>query len=138
MTFSYTDEKLTLECSPEEQAELRELSAAYTEEGRNHWTDQDESEFLERLIGNSALNWINPADTGDLTDAPMLGIWGPDIPESRKGEYPQAFGFTQCGCWDGKLQYMPILNRWAFEPYQVRSFLTDLMETGKTEFLSSW
>lgn len=112
MKYTYTPEKLTLECSPEEQAELREISAAYTEEGRKHWTDQDECEFLERLICNSELDWTDSRVTGDLTDAPLLCIWGDEN--------------------------TPVAMRWGYPHYQLRSFLTDLMETGRAVFRSSW
>jgi hypothetical protein len=35
---------------------------------------KDIFEALESLIANSELDWIDPSEAGDLTDAPILGI----------------------------------------------------------------
>ena len=68
-----------------------------------------ESDALESLLGNSPLEWISPEETGDLTSAPMLGL------RNDEGE---------------------VTARWAFMDYQVRSFLTDLVEDGRAIFVS--
>jgi hypothetical protein len=70
-------------------------------------SDKAMYEFLEPLVSNSELEWINPVDTGDSTSAPMLGILGDDI-----------------------------IARFAFMDYQVRSVLEDLRDTGKVVFVS--
>ena len=67
-----------------------------------------EHEALEVLICNSDLEWIDPSETGDLTDAPMLGI------RDHKGR---------------------IFHHWAYMDYQVRSFIDDLIETGRAIFI---
>jgi hypothetical protein len=88
-----------------DENERRELKELVEEKGTG---DLAEAEALERLIANSELDWIGEGETGDLTTAPMLGIRD----ESGK-----------------------VLSRWAFMDYQVRSFLTDLIETGKAVFI---
>lgn len=96
--------------------------------------DQEEPtewEALETLVANSELQWVNPADTGDLTDAPMLGILGE---EQRDNSGP--FGAVLAGN-DGKgAIYCPILERWAFMAYETRSFVSDLSEHGRAVFTS--
>lgn len=72
------------------------------------------TEVFERMVCNSELDWINPADTGDLTSAPMLGV--------------QFF--------DNDKRETVILERWAFMDYQVRSVLEDLRDKGEAVFIS--
>ena len=69
-----------------------------------------EGEALEHLLANSELDWISPEETGDLTSAPMLGL------RDKDGNATDA--------------------RWAFMDYQIRSFVTDLIETGQAVFIS--
>lgn len=57
-------------------------------------------EVFEHLVCNSELQWIDPSETGDLTEAPMLGI---------RDE-------------DGK-----VLERWAYMDYQIKDMVTELM-----------
>lgn len=57
-------------------------------------------EVFEHLVSNSELQWIDPSETGDLTEAPMLGI---------RDE-------------DGK-----VLERWAYMDYQIKDMVTELM-----------
>lgn len=83
-----------IEASADEREELRE----------------SRSEDLETLTANSEFQWINPSETGDLTDAPMLGI--------RDGDTDV------------------IVARWAYMDYQVRSFVDDLIEHGRAVFVS--
>jgi len=68
-----------------------------------------EYEALEHLTCNSELGWINPEEIGALTSAPILGL------RDELGE--------------------PIAA-WGFMDYQVRSFLTDLIENGRAVFIS--
>lgn len=88
---------------------------------------------FEQLIANSELMWVHPEDTGDLTNAPLLGILG-EMSEDKTGPY----GFVDAGQDDKTSYYHPIVNRWGFEPYQLRSPLEDLANTGKAVFLSEW
>jgi len=109
-----TDRKtLTLTVDIEEQDALRELHA---EDPESFGTSEHECAELESLIANSELDWVNPAQTGDLTDAPMLGIPLDEEPLDR---------FTG-----------NVSERWAFMSYQVRSFLHDLADKGEAVFIS--
>jgi len=108
------------------------------------WGTADaEVALLECLVCNSELTWIHPEDTGDLTDAPLLGVWGQEISEEELGTVA-CYGHTWCGCWEGgpswKHQrfYNPIIERWGFAPYGLRSFMDDLADTGKAIFTNRW
>ena len=68
-----------------------------------------EYDALESLLANSELDWIRPEEVGALTSAPILGFRDED------GEPTAAWGFMD---------------------YQVRSFLTDLVENGRAVFVS--
>ena len=70
-------------------------------------TDKAMVDFFDRSL---IVEWIDPADTGDLTSAPMVGIRDIDTND--------------------------IVERWAFMDYQVRSVLGDLRDTGKCVFVS--
>jgi hypothetical protein len=118
---------LTLLADDKERAAIADL---IDEEGASY---ESEVEALEHLTSNSELQWISPLDTGDLTDAPLLCVLGEEQRE-RSGPY----GFIECGQdADGKL-YQPILERWGFEPYAIRSFLQDLVDGGKAVFRNHW
>jgi hypothetical protein len=95
---------LTLTADDEDRAFLRELK----EDEPDHFgTIQSEIEALESLIANSELDWIDPAECGDLTDAPILGIRDADGAP---------------------------LERWGFMDYQCRTFLDDLIAHGRAVF----
>jgi hypothetical protein len=100
-TFKDKGSNLVITVDADEQTELKELRE--DEESFFH-SDQTMYDQLEPLTCNSELNFVDPADTGDLTDAPMLGI----LDEDDK-----------------------IVNRWAFMDYQVRSLLDDLADKGR-------
>jgi hypothetical protein len=121
---------LRLFADAEERSNLRALKA---ETAQWFATDKCEGEALEHLLSNSSLQWINPADTGDLTSAPMLGITDgdgalEDLPVNR-------FGQTQVGHWGGFDRYAAIIARWAYMDYQVRSFVEELMDKGQVDFV---
>ena len=94
---------------------------------------ESESEALEDLISNSELQWIDPSDTGDLTAAPMLGILGE---EQRENSGP--YGAVVCGQDENGKFYQPVLERWGFAHYAIRSFLQDLVDDGKAVFRNQW
>lgn len=124
--------RLTIKVTPEEQKELREMEDIQS--------DRAMVEFLEPVTCNSELEWINPDDTGDLTDAPMLGIYGEEmtieeIEKAAKSE-PGIYGSRLCGHWNGKDRHQPILERWALLGYQYRSVLEDLRDKGECVFES--
>lgn len=125
MQYSINNERnaLTLKCNTETRERLREL----LQEGG--FTRQHEYEMLEGLISNSDLNWIDPSDTGDMTDAPLLGIVGDDVRPQDREAHPPCYGW---------LQYAPILERWGYPHYALRSFLQDLMEAGEATFINHW
>jgi len=75
-------------------------------------------EFFESFLCNSDLDWVPPEITGDLTDAPILGIYEYD-PELNSG--------------DGEYY---LVERWAFMDYQVKSVLEELLENGRIIFIS--
>lgn len=91
--------RLTITVDDAERAELRNTEAIEY--------DDTMTDFFERLTANSELDWINPAETGDLTDAPMLGIRD----------------------YDGQAAF-PVLERWAWMDYQVQSLLVQLRDHG--------
>ncbi len=53
--------------------------------GSPHRFESDDTmyEFFDDILGNSEFTWIGPEENGDLTDAPILGIYGE--PERRYG-----------------------------------------------------
>jgi hypothetical protein len=108
--FSENRRNLIITASEEERQELREWR---DDETREWGTPSAEAEALESLTCNSELDWCDPSETGDLTDAPMLAI---------REEDP-----------DGN---PVIVERWAFMNYQLRTFLDDLTDTGKAVFVS--
>ena len=80
-------------------------------------TDTSMRDFFESyLLGDNELEWIDPAETGDLTSAPMLGL-------------------RDDGCYR-PAQEGKVIERWAFMDYQVRSVLEDLRDPGKVVFVS--
>ena len=128
MQFTYTDEKLVITADEEE----RELLRQQREEDPDLFvSDAAMHDAFDSLLANSALEWIDPSDTGDLTSAPMLGILSPEQPGGN-GEY----GKVLVGRWDGQTWYCGIEHRWAFMNYQVRSPLEDLADTGLAVFVS--
>jgi len=124
---------LTITASP---AYMEELQEECDGDSRYWGTTASEIDLMESLIANSELQWLSAEDTGDLTDAPIIGIVGGDNSMTRAQIGP--FG-CQCVCHDRDGNwYAPILDRWGFEPYQVRSFLDDLRLTGKAKFINNW
>ena len=108
MTYTYdlnTNGKLIIRASEQEREALKDLA---NESGE--FNSHAEYEALESLVCNSELYWIDPSETGDLTDAPMLGLRGEDYDE--------------------------VIARCAFMDYEVRSFVSDLIETGRAVFVS--
>lgn len=129
-TFNHDRTRLTIHADADERVGFAEMKADNPEDWGSY---QTEIAILEPLICNSELNWINPTDTGDLTDAPMIGITGgdDDATRERKGTYGAIHGGSDVG---GEFYY-PILERWAYMDYQVRSFCDDLLETGEAVFV---
>jgi len=95
-----------LSCDPNTQAELMVIRDDEDSEWGSILT---EHEILEWFTCSSEWEWIAPSETGDLTDAPMLGIRLYDE--------------------DGIVS-----ERYAFMNYAVRSFLDDLADTGESRW----
>ena len=110
-----------------EQAELQNEMA----DCDNPHSDQFMYEQFEDMIANSELTWVNPVDTGDMTEAPMLGILG-NVSTSTEGP----FGSTHVGYWDNAAQYQPIISRFAFMNYMLRSPIEELASNGEVIFVS--
>lgn len=131
-TMNYTISKdrktLTVTVTPDEREILKRMDEEIHQ-------DATMCDFLEPLTCNSELEWINPADTGDLTDAPMLGILGEDGLRDYTVFLPN-HGLVETGCDGHNITAQPILERWTYSPYQVRSVLEDLRDKGECVFTS--
>jgi len=106
MTYAISEDRkrLTLTASRKERAELDEVPPDL------FGASLHEAEILEDLLANSDLNWIQPEECGDLTDAPILGF---------RDEEGKATG-----------------ERWGFMDYALRSFCEDLRDKGETVFIA--
>lgn len=105
-TISEDAQTLTITASEDDLRDLRELK----ENDPFFQSDSTLHDFFERLTCNSAFEWVDADETGDLTSAPMLGIR--DTPDDDQDS--------------GSL-----LFRWAYMDYALRSPLDDLLEHGK-------
>jgi hypothetical protein len=125
MKFLQNDVQLTLYITDEEKAELRRME---NEDPQHFGSDEAMWDFFEPMMNNSSLSWVNASDTGDLTDAPMLGIIDyENTCKEKKGPY---------GAIDlGMGEYAPIVKRWAFVEYESTSVLNMLLTIGKCMFV---
>ena len=114
ITYRISADRNSLRLFADEDARA-ELRSEYYVDNLVGFTAEAETDALEWLLCNSELSWVSAVDTGDLTEAPLLGIvdYGPD----------------------GSVK---VLERWGYEPYQVKSFLHDLMLDGETTFSDNW
>lgn len=107
MKYKIEEDRLIITISRDEQ---RAIQRRYKED-EFFQSDATMEDFFEPLVCNSELDWVSPQFTGDLTSAPMLGIhgeeedWNDDLPNSDS---------------------RPILYRWAYMDYALRSPLEDL------------
>jgi hypothetical protein len=130
MTYTISPDRrqLTIHATSQDQEVLRGLGETIHQDDTMHAA-------LESLVCNSELDWINPADTGDLTDAPMLGILGEPgtIDEMKRlaESKPGICGSTLAGHWRGKDRHLPILDRWGWMNYAVKSLLEALRDDGE-------
>lgn len=123
MKYQILGSNLIITIDPEEQ---RELQQNIDENGEPSLED-----CLEPLVCNSELAWIFPEETGDLTDAPMLGILGEEQPGAGSrfaGLHVDENNMMQS--W-----FHPILNRWAYMDYQVKSPVLELAKNGRIVFV---
>lgn len=118
--------KITFTLDQEEKNNIKSLRESEEDEVE---ISNAVEELLSNHFCNCELQWINPADTGDITEAPMLGILGETTTED-KGPY----GAVHCGFWDEKARYNPITERWAYMNYQVEDPYLVLAEKGEITF----
>ena len=113
MKHSFTQDRknLIIEIDKDEIQELVEM-------GEEIHSDRAMFDFFEKLICNSELEWIPERATGDLTNAPMLGIYEYD-PELNSGDGEHFLS-----------------EHWAFMSYEVVSVLEILRDNGKAVFVS--
>jgi hypothetical protein len=98
-------------------ADEREMLRRMDREGPDSiQSDKAMLEFFEPLIANTELEWIDPSETGDLTEAPLLCIFN-EVNRDGNGR-----GF----------------ERWGYEPYQVISVLETLRDKGECVFSNQW
>ena len=133
--LKYRIEGSKLIVSPYDDEEREALRELRDEDPDTFGNDSQMADVFESMIANSELCWINPSDTGDLTDAPMLGILGEEgIKEHTV--FLENYGLVETGSDGHWTMACPILKRWAFMDYQVRSVLDDLLDKGKAVFIS--
>lgn len=136
MKYRITDNALTITVSPAEQEGLRALHASDPDK-----FDTDDAMFvvLAMFTNHECYFWVDPSDTGDLTSAPILALFGEEevgpSPEEAKGK-----GLYLVGHFPPKpgeaieYHYYPITHRWAFMDYQVTTPQRQLMDRGETTF----
>ncbi len=121
---------LTIKADESARAELREMKA---DDVGPFGTNQSMWDVFEQLTCNSELKWIAPETCGDLTEAPILGILGMEeelTAEQRKrdlGDWHERLG-------NGVQWERPVVERWGYMSYQVRSVLDDLLDKGEAIF----
>jgi len=120
-TFNHDRTRLTITVNEAEREELRNIPSGDEQGcGAIIHTDDAMHDFLEPIVCNSELEWVDPADTGDLTSAPMLGIYTREDSTLADGS---------------NLMLCPVTDRWAVMDYQVRSVLEDLRDKGEAVFV---
>jgi hypothetical protein len=131
-TISPDRRTLTIHADAAARVELRELASEHPA----FHSDDNLYDAFEHLICNSELRWIRPEICGDSTDAPILGITGELEPrdESRNGD-----GAILGGRWPDKagmtrVWVEPVIERWGYLDYMLRSPLFDLLEKGFAVF----
>ena len=106
MKYEISEDKKRLTILADED-DKREIAEMIEDNGLSALVEYD---ALGGIIANSDLDWISPEENGDLTDALILG-------------YRDEEGFSTG-------------ERWAYMDYQVRSFLSDLINIGKATFIA--
>ncbi len=134
LTFTISPDRKRLTIHADDAAVLQLLE--FQRENDDFHSDAAMHEAFEHLVCNSELRWIAPEICGDLTEAPILGITGEPEPrdESRDGD-----GAILAGRWPdeagmARTWVEPVIERFAFLDYQLRSPLLDLLEKGKAIF----
>ena len=126
LSYSISPDRRTLTIHADEAArkELADMGEAIH-------TDATMFDAFERLIANSELEWVSPEVCGDLTDAPIVGILGDEMPCA---DPDNGSGFVLSGHDGSDTLARPVLERWWFPAYQVQSVLAALRDTGQAIF----
>ena len=131
-TISKDRKTLTIHADAAERQELADIETC----GGHIACDVSMHDFLEPITCNSELEWLPEGATGDLTSAPMLGILGDDQMRMQGVPPSGPYGIIETGFNGHADTFQPILERWAFMDYQVRSVLEDLRDRGEAVFVS--
>ncbi len=131
LRYRIEDTRLIITADAEDQAELQRMR----DEEEFFQSDAAMHHVFDHLIANSELTWINPKDTGDLTDAPILGVLGEEGIKQHT-VFLDNYGLVETGTDRFWTMVQPILKRWAFMDYQLRSPLEDLADKGEAVFVS--
>lgn len=133
MKHEITPTGLRITADEAERAALRALRDERAGSGHHFGTHADEAAALAPLTSDGEFYQLSPGDTGDLTDAPMLGILGEEGVKEHSVFEPN-FGIIDTGHDGRNTMAQPIIARYAYMNYQVQSFLTDLIEQGYADF----
>jgi hypothetical protein len=125
MDYAIQDGKLVFTVDQED----RKLLAQFKQEAGDNWeSDGVMYDIFEPVICNSELDWLSSTDTGDLTEAPLLGVLAPRPVRERQGACVFT-GFDPVGPL-----YYPIVGRWAFMDYERMSPQEKLLRDGVCVF----
>ncbi len=119
--------------SPELREELRK-SKEDSESGFG--SDQFEHEVMADAFCNSDYDWIRPEECGDLTDAPMFGLRGSEIPVPTGLDRHQRNKLHITG-YNSETDFgtfQPVIKRWAFMDYALWSFCELFVDKGYADF----
>lgn len=130
MEHTFENGDLVITIDADTQAHLAERQTEDDFDSVNYMYD-----VFEDLVCNSNLDWISPDITGDLTDAPILGILGEAIPGSE-GDGVLAGCYPPEDCPDGEPvpHYHPVIDRWGYMDYALKCPQEDLANHGKVVF----
>ncbi len=134
LTYTISSDRKTLTVLADGAARLA-LKEMKEEDFDSFYSDKAMYEAFEQMICNSELSWIDPSDSGDLTDAPILGILGEEGIKDIT-VFLENHGLVETGS-DGRNTFVrPILERWGFMQYQITSPLDDLLTHGRAVFVA--
>ena len=136
MKYRIEDNRLVITVTPKEQEGLRTLRHNYPDE---FGTDAAMQVVLAMFTHHECYFWVDPSDTGDLTSAPILALFGEEevgpAPDEAKGKGLFLVGhFPAEPGQPVEYHYYPITHRWAFMDYQVTTPQEQLLERGEATF----
>jgi hypothetical protein len=131
-TISPDRKRLTIHADAAARAELAEMRDESPEE---FGSDAAMCEAFESLIANSELTWVDPETCGDMTEAPILGIWGEERPgKGNDGEAGRGSVLLSSG--PNGFTVADVVERWGYMSYALRSPLADLLDKGEAVFVA--